>query len=114
MIIAVTVLGVVSCGSANHGAKVEIGNTLNYTSVGTTTTLDCDDGKSLTVGGSNNVLTVRGTCSTVSVGGADNKITLDKIEKQLNVAGLNNTITYQDGNPEVENLSNGNTITKAS
>jgi hypothetical protein len=28
--------------------------------------------------------------------------------------GINNTITYKDGNPKVENLGNGNTITKAS
>jgi Protein of unknown function (DUF3060) len=111
------VFGTAGCGTHNGAstpATSAIGNTINYGSLGTTTTLDCDDGKSLNVGGNNNTLTVRGTCETVSVGGADNALTIDKIDKHLNVVGINNTITYKDGNPKVENLSNGNTITKAS
>jgi hypothetical protein len=131
---AVVVLGMAGCGGKNNnaapssaspsstastpattstGAQFDIGNTINYTSLGTTTTLDCGDGKSLNVGGSNNTLTVNGTCGTVSIGGADNKITIDKIDKHLNVVGFNNTITYKDGNPKVENLGSGNTINKA-
>ncbi len=93
-------------------AQIQIGNTLNYGSFGTTADLDCADGKGLNVGGSNNTLTVKGTCSNVSIGGADNKITFDKIDKQLTVVGLNNTITYKDGDPKVENLGQGNTINK--
>jgi Protein of unknown function (DUF3060) len=135
---AVVVFGMTGCGGKNNnaalsttgpaspsstnstpsttstGAQFDIGNTINYTSLGTTTTLDCGDGKSLNVGGSNNILTVNGTCGTVSIGGADNKLTIDKIDKHLNVVGFNNTITYKDGNPKVENLGSGNTINKAS
>ena len=135
---AVVVFGMTGCGGKNNntapsttgpaspsstnstppttstGAQFDIGNTINYTSLGTTTTLDCGDGKSLNVGGSNNTLTINGTCGTVSIGGADNKLTIDKIDKHLNVVGFNNTITYKDGNPKVENLGSGNTINKAS
>ncbi len=93
-------------------AQIQIGNTLNYGSFGTTADLDCADGKGLNVGGSNNTLTVKGTCSSVSIGGADNKITFDKIDKQLTVVGLNNSITYKDGDPKVENLGQSNTINK--
>ena len=126
----VLVFGTAGCGTKNNNgapstgsstttststsAQFDIGNTINYGSLGTTTTLDCGGGKSLNVGGNNNILTVKGTCKTVSVGGADNKITIDKIDERLNVVGINNTITYKDGNPKVENLGNGNTITKAS
>src|ERR1700761_6886215 len=95
--------------TTSTGAQFDIGNTINYGSLGTTTTLDCGDGKSLNVGGNNNTLTVKGTCGTVSIGGADNKITIDKIDKHLNVVGINNAITYKDGDPDVENLSNGHT-----
>ncbi len=101
-----------SSPSESTTAQVQIGNTLNYGSMGTTANIDCADGKSLNVGGSNNTLTVTGTCSTVSIGGADNKITFDKIDKRINVIGLNNTITYKDGDPKVENLGQSNTITK--
>lgn len=94
------------------GAEFDVGNTINYGSMGTTTTLDCGDGKSLNIGGSNNTLTVRGTCATVSVGGADNKITLDKIDQHLNVVGFNNTISYHDGQPKVDNVGSGNTVDK--
>ena len=132
---AMAVFGLAGCGPKNNstvpssgsptsstpapsttstGAQFDIGNTINYGSLGTTTTLDCGDGKSLNVGGSNNTLTVKGSCGTVSIGGADNKITIDKIDQRLNVVGINNTITYKDGNPKVENLGNGNTINKVS
>jgi len=134
---AVVVFGMAGCGGKNNnaapsttgpaspsstsstpsttstGAQFDIGNTINYSSLGTTTTLDCGDGKSLNVGGSNNTLTVKGTCGTVSIGGADNKITIDKIDKHLNVVGFNNTISYKDGSPKVDNLGSGNTINKA-
>jgi hypothetical protein len=125
------VFGMAGCGQRNNGsvpssgtssstpsttstgAQFDIGNTINYVSTGTTTTLDCGEGKSLNVGGFNNTLTVRGTCGTVSVGGGDNKITVDKIDKNINVVGSHNAITYKDGEPKVENLGSGNTINKA-
>lgn len=132
--VMLTLFGVAGCGSTGNnanppsttgtkasapgtttsstGAELEIGNTLNYGSFGTTAELDCADGKSLNVGGSNNALTVKGTCKSVSIGGADNKITLDKIDTRLSVVGLNNTVTYKDGDPKVENLGSGNTINK--
>ena len=94
------------------GGQVEIGNTINYGSFGTTTDLDCADGKSLNVGGSNTTLTVRGTCSSVNIGGADNKITFEKIGTDISIVGLNNTITYKNGDPKVSNLGSGNTINK--
>jgi hypothetical protein len=108
----VAVIGLAGCGSESNdtnsptvtagssGAQVEIGNTINYGSF------------ALNVGGSNNTLTVKGTCASVNVGGADNKITLDKIDKNLSVVGLNNTVTYKDGDPKVDNLGSGNDIKK--
>lgn len=122
LIVAVTAATIAAgCGSddtgsttvGTSGAQVEVGNTINYGSFGTTAELDCGDGKSLNVGGSNNTLTVRGTCSSVNVGGADNRITFDKIDKELSVVGLNNTVTYHDGDPKVHNLGTGNDIKKA-
>jgi hypothetical protein len=131
MLCTAAVFGMVACGQRNNGtipssgtssttpstsstgAQFDIGNTINYVSTGTTTTLDCGDGKSLNVGGFNNTLTVRGTCGTVSIGGGDNKITVVKIDKNINVVGSHNAITYKDGEPKVENLGSGNTINKA-
>lgn len=101
----------VTAGSS--GAQVEVGNTINYGSFGTTAEIDCADGKSLNVGGSNNTLTVTGTCASVNVGGADNRITFDKINNDLSVVGINNTVTYHDGDPKVDNLGSGNKIEKS-
>ncbi|WP_328351515.1 DUF3060 domain-containing protein [Mycobacterium sp. NBC_00419] len=98
--------------AGKSGAQVEVGNTINYGSFGTTTELDCADGKSLNVGGSNNTLTVKGSCASVNIGGADNKIVFDKIGNELSVVGLNNTVTYKGGEPKVNNLGTGNTINK--
>jgi DUF3060 family protein len=101
-----------SSTAASSGAQLDVGNTINYGSFGTTTDIDCGNGKSLNVGGSNNTLTVKGTCGSVSIGGADNKITLDKIDNQLHVVGFNNTITYKNGDPKVDNLGTNNTVNK--
>jgi len=94
------------------GAQVEVGNTINYGSFGTTADIDCADGKSLNIGGSNNTLTVKGTCANVNIGGADNKITFDRIDKELSVVGLNNTVTYRDGDPKVNDTGRDNRINK--
>jgi hypothetical protein len=121
--IAASALGLAGCGSQSKtngpnvtagtsGAQVEIGNTINYGSFGTTADIDCADGKSLNVGGSNNTLTVKGTCASVNIGGADNKITFDKIDKELSVVGLNNIVTYKDGTPKIDDLGSGNKISK--
>lgn len=98
--------------AGTSGAQVEVGNTINYGSFGTTADIDCADGKSLNVGGSNNTLTVKGTCASVNIGGADNKITFEKVDKELSVVGLNNTVIYKDGDPKVDNLGSGNDIKK--
>jgi hypothetical protein len=122
--IAACTLGLAGCGSeskdsntptataGSSGAQVEVGNTINYGSFGTTADIDCADGKSLNIGGSNNTLTVKGTCASVNIGGADNKITFEKVDKDISVVGLNNTVTYKDGNPKVDDLGSGNTIKK--
>ena len=124
VVVATCVLGLTGCGSESgdtgsptatagaSGVQVEIGNTINYGSVGTTADIDCADGKSLTVGGSNNTLTVKGTCASVQVGGADNKITFDTVDKEINVVGLNNTVTFSNGDPTLNDLGSGNSITK--
>lgn len=99
--------------AGSSGAQVEIGNTINYGSFGTTADIDCADGKSLNIGGSNNTLTVKGTCSNVNIGGADNKVNFEKVDKEISVVGLNNTVTYQDGDPKINDTGTNNKITKA-
>lgn len=94
------------------GAQFEVGNTINYGSFGTTAEVACHDGKSLNVAGSNNDLTVTGTCSSVIVGGASNKIRLEEITRELDVVGFNNTVTYQSGDPTVDDLGSNNSIKK--
>jgi Protein of unknown function (DUF3060) len=121
---AVTAFVLAGCGSESadtntptatvgtSGAQVEVGNTINYGSFGTTADIDCADGKSLNIGGSNNTLTVKGTCANVNISGADNKIDFDRIDKEISVVGLNNTVTYKDGDPKVNDTGSNNTIGK--
>lgn len=116
--------GLAACGSnsqdtdrptataGSSGAQVEIGNTINYGSFGTTATIDCADGKSLNVGGSNNTLTVSGTCANVNIGGADNKITFDRVDAELSVVGLNNTVTYRNGDPKINDTGSNNNVSE--
>jgi Protein of unknown function (DUF3060) len=123
LITAACVAGLTGCTSTDNGANksdgssatnspVEVGNTINYTSTGSTSVLDCAGGKSLTIGGANNTLTVNGTCATVNIGGTDNKVALGKVITELDVVGMNATVTYKDGAPKVSNTGSGNTIRK--
>ncbi|MCV7315352.1 DUF3060 domain-containing protein [Mycolicibacillus parakoreensis] len=106
------------CGSGHEDAdssptaQVQVGDTVNYGSVGTTAELDCGDGKSLNVGGSNNTLTVTGTCRSVKIGGTDNKITVERIDADLSIVGFNNTVTYRQGDPAVSDLGSENIINR--
>lgn len=101
-----------SATAGQSGVNVEVGNTINYMSVGTTTDIDCVDGKSLTVGGTNNTLTVKGTCANVNIGGSDNKVTFERIDKTLTIIGLNNTVSYAAGDPKVNNTGSNNKVSK--
>ncbi|BBX27331.1 DUF3060 domain-containing protein [Mycolicibacterium alvei] len=101
-----------SATAGDSGVNVEVGNTINYMSVGNTTDIDCADGKSLTVGGTNNTLTVKGTCANVNIGGSDNKITFERIDKGLSIVGLNNTVSYAAGDPKVTNTGSNNKVSK--
>ena len=101
-----------SATAGSSGAQVEVGNTINYGSFGTTADIDCADGKSLNIGGSNNTLTVKGSCANVNIGGADNKVSFERIDKEISVVGLNNTVTYKDGEPKVNDTGNNNKISK--
>lgn len=102
------------CGSddGRTGSQVQVGNTINYGSFGTKADIDCGQGKSLNVGGSNNTLTVVGSCASVSVGGADNAITVARIDGELSVVGLNNSVRYKAGEPKVTDTGTGNRITR--
>lgn len=116
-----SVLVAPGCGAENGDAPVTTSgvlitprdpNTLSYGSVGTTAELDCADGKSLSVGGSNNRLTVHGRCATVRVGGSDNTIAIDKVDGELAMVGFNNTVTYRTGEPVVSDSGSNNTVKK--
>lgn len=121
---AVATIGLAGCGAdssdtntptatlGSEGGQVEIGNTINYSSIGTTTELDCADGKSLNIGGNNNKLTVKGTCANANIGGADNTVTIERIDKGLSVVGFNNTVTYKQGDPKINDTGSGNKISK--
>ncbi len=104
--------GTTGISGAPTTAQVEVGNTINYSAVGTTRDLDCGTGKSLTVGGANNTLTVKGTCAKANIGGTDNKVTFEKIDQELAVVGMHATVIYKDGSPKVTNTGTGNSVTK--
>ena len=92
------------------GAQREVGNTITYDPLGSSTELDCGHGKSLNVTGSNNTLTVRGSCASVTVAGADNRLTFDRIERLLTITGLSNVVVYKAGDPTIDNQAASSTV----
>jgi hypothetical protein len=114
--ITALVLGVTGCDDSAQVAppkRLSMSSNVNmidYGSFGTTSAVDCADGKSLNVAGSNNRLTVRGRCEAVSVAGADNRITVERVDKSLTITGLNNSVSYRGGEPTVDDRGSGNTV----
>lgn len=100
------------CGSDRPTPAPDAGRVINFGSLGTTADIDCGQGNSLKVGGSNNTLKVVGSCASVTVSGADNAITLERVDDEISVDGLNNAVTYRGGDPEVTDSGSGNRITQ--
>lgn len=107
MTLSVTLAG---CGSEDRRTPSDTVFDITYGSFGTTADIACGNGKTLEVAGSNNTLTVTGTCASVRVGGADNTIRLARVDGDLSIAGLNNTVTYQAGDPNVDDQGSGNRV----
>ena len=108
---ALAVLLTAGCGS-DHPA-INPADVITYDSMGSRADIDCENGKSLAVGGSNNTLTVRGICLEVRVEGADNRITVMRIDAELAVDGVNNTVSYAEGDPRVTDTGTGNRISRS-
>ena len=105
---ALAVLLAAGCGSDR--TAINPADVISYDSLGTRADIDCENGKSLAIGGSNNTLTARGICLSVSVDGADNRITVERIDAELSVGGVNNTVSYAEGEPDVTDTGTGNRI----
>lgn len=108
--ILILAVGLAGCGSEDRRTPADNDFDITYGSFGTTADIACGNGKSLDVAGSNNTLTVTGTCASVRVGGADNTIKLARVDGDLSIAGLNNTVTYQAGDPDVDDSGSGNRV----
>jgi len=94
------------------GAQVQIGNTISYGSFRTSNDIDCASGKDLDIGGSNNTLTIRGVCSTVTIGGASNTVAIAQVDKAITILGTDNSLTYHAGDPKIDNIGADNTVAK--
>ncbi|TDV47024.1 DUF3060 domain-containing protein [Actinophytocola oryzae] len=82
---------------------------LTVTESGLADTLDCGTGNYVVVDGSNNGLTITGTCTTVTVNGHDNTLRLAEAS-EITVAGVFNTIAWASGNPTVSDTGTQNKV----
>ena len=108
---ALAVLLTAGCGSERP--TINPADVITYDSLGSRADIDCENGKSLVIGGSNNTVTVRGICLEVRVEGADNRITVMRIDAELAVDGVNNTVSYAEGDPRVTDTGTGNRISRS-
>ena len=105
---ALAVLLTAGCGSDRPA--INPADVITYDSLGTRAEIDCENGKSVVIGGSNNTLMLRGTCLSVRVGGADNRSTVQRIDAELSVDGVHNPVSYTEGDPEITDTGTGNKI----
>jgi len=97
------------------GAQVEIGNTINYGSFGTTAEYSiAADGKSLNVGRFQQHADRIGACREREHRWRDNKITFETgFDKDLSVVGLNNIVHYSDGDPKINDTGSATRFRRA-
>ncbi len=86
------VIGAATLGLAGASNAEPDGSTLSYGSSGVTATIDCGDGGALQVDGSNDILTVTGTCSSARISGDANQVTFHSITDDIDVPGNRNTV----------------------
>lgn len=98
------------CGSEEPDVHGDPGGPISYSPVGTTMTIDCGPGRPLSIGGSNNKLTVTGRCTDIEITGNDNRVTVDEASGAIRAGGVNNIVIYRDGKPKVSASGGGNTV----
>jgi hypothetical protein len=114
-------LALLGCGvAASAQAQMQIqgnqmqGNQAGYIASGQTASLDCAGGKAAVMG-SNNILTIKGSCTELALYGSGNKITIAFApDAQISFVGSQNTIEWStaDGKPpKVSYVGSGNTLT---
>ncbi|BAX99302.1 hypothetical protein MSTE_04004 [Mycobacteroides stephanolepidis] len=72
----------------------------HITQYGLVTTIDCSDA-TVFVNGSQNVITVLGSCYAISVQGSSNTIIADNVVNDITVYGFNQKVLYKSGEPAV-------------
>lgn len=94
-VLAAAVIGAATLGLAGASNAEPDSGTLSYGSSGVTATIDCGDGGALQVDGSNDILTVTGTCSSVRITGDANRVTFDSITDDIDVPGSRDTVNVK-------------------
>ncbi|WP_163861646.1 DUF3060 domain-containing protein [Myxococcus eversor] len=78
---------------------------------------DCADGGKVEIVGSDNKVTLTGTCELVEVTGSDNKVTVHTV-RRIETTGSGNSVTWKQGpekgkKPRVSNTGSNNRVTQA-
>jgi len=82
-----------------------------FTGIAQTEEHACAPGEDIDVGGTNNHLTLTGTCGEVTVGGLGQVVTIERAAS-ITLSGKNNTVTWTHGEPKVTKSGSGNQALK--
>jgi len=93
------------------GPEIPNDHLINFYAGGVQHTTDCA-GKDVTVWGSDDELTYRGVCGTVTVKGSHDAVRLESA-KAIDVPGVDNAVTYRSGKPKVTVSGKGSAVAKA-
>ncbi|WP_342375167.1 DUF3060 domain-containing protein [Myxococcus stipitatus] len=93
------------------------GGSLELVDTGSTVTHDCGDGGTVEIVGSNNKVTLTGTCEAVEVTGSNNTVTVHTV-RRIETTGSVNSVTWKHGpergkKPRVSNTGSKNRIAQA-
>ena len=90
------------------GAPVGPGDVVSVSGVGMDRRLECAGG-TVSISGVDNVVELTGMCAEVRVSGVRNEVRVAGTGS-ITVSGFDNVLTYRDGDPQVTESGNGNSV----
>ncbi len=94
-VLSAAIIGAASLGLAGTANAEQDASTITYGSSGVTATIDCGDGSALHVDGSNDILTVTGTCSSARITGDANQVAFDSVTDDIDIPGNRNNVNVK-------------------
>lgn len=94
MILCLGITTVTFAVNSNLPVKTTIQKEIVVEGVGVTKTIEATGDETIRIEGTNNKVTIKGSCNAVKIEGVDNSVTVDEV-KSVSIEGTGNKVSYK-------------------